>query len=488
MDRLTQDLKIAARALSRQRAFTIVAVITLALGVGATTAIFSVVYGILLRPLPYAEADRLVHLGQTARSAPADPVDGSSAPVNVMDWKRHSTTIRPMAIYTGGRAVISHLGAADVVRSGTVSPDFFAVFKATPIVGREFSDEENRTEGPRAAIISHGFWQERFGGRADIQSQAVEISGVPWPIVGVAPRGFDYPNGARLWTPVRNNDQQCGRGCDFVNAIGRLADGATATAAQDEMTAIAATLEREFPNANTDVTVMVQTLTDRLVGSVRLALVALLAAVAMLLLIACANVANLVLVRGSSRQQELAVRTALGAGTRGRLSYLLSENLLLALGGGVVGLILAAWGVDALKTLAPTNLPRLDDIRFDLPTFGFALAVVFATIGLFGLIPSWQLSAAPPVRALSQRSSLGVGHARWTRSTLLIAEVGFSLVLLLGAGLLLRSLLALQKIEMGFNPSGLTAFTISLPPARYPTPQVVQTHDRIDDALRACLA
>ena len=485
MDRLVQDLKVAARSLARHRTFSVVAVITLALGVGATTAIFSVVYGILLKPLPYPDADRIVALGQTSKSSPEEPVGGSSSHVNFQDWKRQSKTIPEMALYTGGRAVISNQGEADVVPIGSVTPGFFAVFRATPIIGREFTDDENRPTGPRAAVISYGFWQERLGGRADVLSQTVEVSGVAWPIVGVAPRGFAFPNDARMWLPVRNNDQQCGRGCVYLNGIGRLAHGASVETAQQEMTAIAAALEREFPGFNTDVTVMVQSLHNRTVGNVRLALFVLLGAVGMVLLIACANVANLVLVRGTSRHNEIAVRTALGAGRRGLVSYLLTENLLLAVSGGLVGVVLAVWGINALKTLAPATLPRLADVTFDVPTFAFALLIVMMTTVLFGVGPSLQLSRVPLSQTLGHRGSIGPRGARWTRSTLLVAEVGLSLVLLLGAGLLLRSLSALQATELGFDATNLTVFTISLPPARYPAPQVIPTHERLDDALRA---
>jgi predicted permease len=485
MDRITQDLKIAIRALLRQRTFSLVAVITLALGVGATTAIFSVVYGILLKPLPYVESDRLVTMGQTAKSAPEEPVDGSTSPVNFLDWKRQAKTIEMMALYSGGRAVISNQGEADVVPIGSVTPDFFKVFKATPIMGREFTADEDRPGGPRAIVVSYGFWQERLGGRNDVLTQSVEISGVPWPIVGVAPRGFEFPEGARFWMPVRNNNEQCGRGCVFLNGIGRLAPGVSVEAAQQEMRSIAEALERDFPNANTDVTVMVQTLHERTVGNVRLALSVLLGAVAMVLLIACANVANLVLVRGAARQNEIAVRTALGAGRRGLVSYLLTENLVLAVLGGALGLVVAAWGIDVLRAVAPSNLPRLDEVGFDVPTFLFALTVVCATTVLFGLGPSLQLSRVPLSQALGHRGAIGSGRTKWTRSTLLIGEVGLSLVLLLGAGLLLRSLSSLQNTDMGFDAAGVTVFMVSLPPARYPAPQVIATHEQLDEQFRA---
>jgi putative ABC transport system permease protein len=485
VDRLLQDFKVALRSLRRQRTFSLVAVLTLALGVGATTAIFSVVYGILLKPLPYAASDRLVAFGQTAKSAPSEPVDGSTSPVNFQDWRRQSQAIPQMALYAGGRAVISQAGEADVVRVGAVTPGFFEVFRAAPIIGRDFTSDENLPTGPRAVVVSYGFWQERLGGRSDVLAQSVEISGTPWPIIGVAPRGFDFPNQARLWTPVRNNDEQCGRGCVYLNGIGRLADGVSLETAQQEMASIADALATEFPNANTDVTVMVQSLHDRTVGNVRLALIVLLGAVAMVLLIACANVANLVMVRGASRQSEVAVRTALGAGRRGLMSYLLTENLVLALGGGVLGVVLALWGIAVLKAVAPPNLPRLDDVAFDFTTFAFALAIVAATTVLFGLGPSLQLSRVPLVQSLGQRGAVGAARSRWTRSTLLVAEVGLSLVLLLGAGLLLRSLTALQDTELGFDPGNVTVFTLSLPAARYPAPQVVATHEQFDEQFRA---
>jgi putative ABC transport system permease protein len=365
-----------------------------------------------------------------------------------------------------------------------VTPEFFTVFRAAPIRGRAFTADENLPTGPRAVVVSYGFWQERLGGAADVLSQSVEISGTPWPIVGVAPRQFDFPNGARLWMPVRNQDQQCGRNCVYLNGIGRLADGVSAEAAQQEMTSIAAALERDFPDANFNTTVMVQTLHDRTVGSVQLALVVLLGAVAMVLLIACANVANLILVRGAGRQTEMAVRTALGAGRRGLVSYLLIEHLTLAVVAGGVGLGLSVWGVGLLKTLAPANLPRLADVTFDLPAFGFGIAIVLATTLIFGLGPSLQLSRAPLAAALGLRGSAGTA-SRGTRSLLLIGEIALSVVLLLGAGLLLRSLSLLQRVELGFTPQGLAVFTIALPPARYPAPQVVPTHEQLDDALRA---
>jgi len=481
---LTHHVRIAVRSLMRQRGFTLVAVLTLALGIGATTAIFSVVYGILLRPLPYPGAERLLAIGQTARSNPTEPVSGSVSHLNFLDWQRLSKTVPRMALYSG-RIAIVNLGDADAVPSAIVTPHFFEVFKTPLLLGRAFTPEEDRPGGPQAVIVSYRFWQDRLGGRADVLSHTVDIAGVPRPIVGVAPQGFEFPRRAQLWMPLRGDDAQCGRGCVFMNGVGRLADGATARDAQLELAGIAAALEQDFPNANTNVTVMVQTLHNRTVGSVQTALIVLLASVVMVLLIACANVANLVLVRGAARQDEIAVRAALGAGRRRILSYLLTENLVLAVAGGALGLAIASFGVDALKLLAPADLPRLDDVRFDPPTFAFATAMVFLTTIAFGMGPALRLSRAPLTSSFGHRGGIGQAGQRWTRSALLAAEVGLSLVLLLGAGLLIRSLSALQRTDLGFEVTGRTTFAVSLPTIRYSPDEAIAFHERLDDELSA---
>ncbi len=481
---MTQDVRIAVRSLLRQRSFTLIAVLTLALGVGATTAIFSIVYGILLRPLPYPEAERLLAIGQTSRSNPTEPASGSVSHVTFPDWQRTSTTVSRMALFSARLSVIN-LGDADVVASAIVTPDFFDVFKTPLMMGRAFTREEDQPTGPEAIIVSYRFWQDRLGGRADVLSQTVDVGGRPSPIVGVAPQGFDFPRRAQLWLPLKNDAVRCGRGCSFMNAVGRLADGATPAAAQRELASIAAALERDFPNTNTDVTVMVQTLHDRTVGSVQTALAVLFASVMMVLLIACANVANLVLVRGAARQDEIAVRAALGASRRRIVSYLLTEHLVLAIAGGALGLVIAGVGIDALRFLAPADLPRLDEIRFDAPTFAFATAMVMVTTITFGMGPALRLSRAPLASSLSHRGGVGHARQRWTRSALLAAEVGLSLVLLLGAGLLIRSLSALQRTDLGFDVAGRTTFAVSLPGVRYSPTDAIAFHERLDEELAA---
>lgn len=482
MDRVFQDLRIAIRALRRHRSFTLVAVLTLALGIGATTALFSVVYGVLLKPLPYVAAEQLMAIGQVTKGGTQVAVDGSVSHLNYLDWKRETRTLQSMALWSRSRVVVTNVGDADVFDAAAVTPDFFRVFEAPPILGRTFTAEEDRPQGPPAIVVSHGFWQTRLGGRTDVLSQAVEIGGRMRPIVGVAPPGFAFPPGASVWLPLASDDQRCGRDCVYSNVIARAGEGTTVDAARAEMIAIAASLEAEYPAANTGVTVEVTSLRDRTVGDVRLALTILLGAVIMVLLIACANVANLVLVRGTARHGELAVRSALGAGRRGLVSYLLAENLVLAIAGGAAGLVLAAWGVDTLKWLAPANLPRIDEVAFDRPAFLFSLGLVGLTTLLFGLGPSIRLSRVPPMRALGQRGAIdGSGGA--ARAGLLAAEIGLALVLLLGAGLMLRSLAAQQRIDPGWRSDGITTFLVSLPAARYPADRVVDTFDRLDAEL-----
>jgi putative ABC transport system permease protein len=483
---IVQDIRIACRALSARPGFSLVAVLTLALGVGATTALFSVVYGVLLRPLPFNDADRVVALWQTARDNPGASVGGSVAHVNYLDWKNDARSFESMALYSGAGFIFSGAGEAELLRGGVVTPDFFRTLGATLAMGREFTREDDRPNGPRVVIVSYGFWKERLNGRADVIGSTIELSSRPWEIVGVAPHGFAWPIDARIWTPVQNNDEECGRGCVYLNGLARLAPGATIESARAEMTGIAARLERQFPDSNTNVTIGLSSLQDQIVGDVKPALWMLFGAVVMVLSIACANVANLVLVRGASRQGEIAVRTALGAG-RGRLvQFLLIESAVIAAAGAALGLILAWWGVDILKQLAPGNIPRLHEVGFSATTFLFALATASVTTLLFGLGPALQILRAPLVSLLSVRSETGSRRTRWSRSALLVAEVALSLMLLVGAGLLLRSMYRLHAIDPGFKSAGITIFTIGLPGARYPkAPDVVRAFTQLDERLSA---
>ncbi len=474
MDNLIQDLRFAFRSLARRPGFTAVAVLTLALGVGATTAIFSVVHAVVLSPLPYPHPDRVVALWQHDVKEPgAGRALGGSVPhLNFLDWRRSSRTIPSMALYSGATAVLTgQEGGAEAVRAGKVTPGFFGVLGRPLALGREFTEEEDLPGGPDVAVVSYGMWQTRFGGSPDVLGRTVEVSGRPREIVGVAPEGLDVPTGAELWLPVQNDDETCGRGCVYLDGIGRLAPGATVGQAREEMHAIAAGLEAEYPEANRDMTAEVSTLREAIVGNLRTPLLILLLAVGMVLLIACANVANLLLARGASRAEEVAVRAALGAGRARLLAQVLTESLVLSLIGAGVGVLLASEGVDLLLGLAPEGLPRFGDVSLDGVSLMFALGMALLTALLFGLAPALHLARIPVTASIREggRGS-AVGDRSRSRAALLVAEVALSLTLLLGAGLLLRSFARLQSVEPGFTTSGVAQFRAALPGARYPDP------------------
>jgi putative ABC transport system permease protein len=488
MDTLIQDLRIALRSLLRRPGFTLGAVVTLALGIGAATSIFSVVHGVLLRPLPYPDPDRVVRIYPTSRTDPGPPVSGGASPASLADWQERSRSFSAIAQYSYSQVSVRAGDEPEVMPAGVVTPELFRVLGSEPVLGRGFTAEENLPGGPTSIVISHGLWQERFGGQPDVLGQVVTLaSGSTWQIVGVAPAGFDFPDGARLWFPLRPSPD-CGRGCVYVNGIARLAPGVSLGQAQAEMSRVAVDIEAEFVDASPNLTLAVETLHDVAVGNVRTALWVLLGAVMLVVLIACANVANLLLVRGAGRSGELAVRAALGAGRARLVRQILTESVVLAMLGGVAGVLLALWGVSMLPALATANLPRVDEIGLDGTVVGFALGLVLLTAFLFGLVPALHLSRAPLATALRQggRSAVQSPIRRAGRFTLLAAEVALSLVLLLGAGLLLRSFERLQSVDLGYDATNITHFSLSLPPTRYPDPgDAVRFYAELKERLAA---
>jgi predicted permease len=465
VDTLLPDLRYAVRSMLQRPGFTLAALLTLALGIGATSAIFSVVQGVLLRPLPYNAIERLAIFGAGERDGDPDQISNISLAI-FDDWRDQTSSFESMALYTPAQQLtLTNLGEAESVAGAQVTPDFFRVFGAEPMMGRTFTEDESRPNGPQAVVVSHQFWQERLGGDTDVLGRTLDIGGEPRPIVGVTPPGFEYPAGTRLYLPVRNSRV-------YLLGIARVRPDVTLVQARTELIGIASRLEREYPDSNTDVTARLRSLTDVMVGDVRRALYVLLGAVFMVLLIACANVANLLLVRGSSRSAELAVRTVLGASRRRIVTQLMTENLLLALIGGVLGLLLASWAVDLLRVFAPADLPRVDEISVDTTVLGFTLLVVLASAVIFGLLPALRLSHTTLAESLrgSGRGDLGARRG-WGRSSILVAEVALAAMLLLGAGLMMRSLAGLYDIDPGFDTDDITHFTITLPDASYDSPE-----------------
>ncbi len=487
MNILLTDIRYAIRMLLKSPAFTIIAIIALALGIGANTAIFSVVNAVLLRPLPYQTPQELVWLWGTN---PQNDIERETASYpDFHDWRQQAQSFTDVAAFSNGAPILGGLdGEPERLRAGLAVGDLFAVLGVEPALGRKFLPEENDEGKHRVVILSHALWQRRFGGDARIIGQQVMINNNQHAIVGVLPETFQDPlpgesQRLEMWLPlaVTANMQQSRRS-DFLNVVARLKPGATAKQAQVEMRAIASRLEKQYPNTNTGWGTIVQPLHETITGDVRPALLVLLGAVSVLLLIACANVANLLLARATARQREIAIRAALGA-SRGRIiAQLLTENVLLSLCGGVLGLLVAYWGMDALLALSPGNIPRLDTIGIDREVLVFTIGVSLLTGLVFGLAPALTVSKLRLNDTLKEggRSGAEGGTARRLRSGLAVGEIALSFVLLVGAGLLIRSFMQLQDVHPGFSADHLLTVKLSLPTAKYTeNQQVVNFYDQL---------
>jgi predicted permease len=480
MQRLTQDVRLALRSLRRHPGFTAVAVLTLALGIGGNTAIFSVVDAVLLRPLAYHQPDRLVTvLHATGRADAARPGlrDGSLpvAPANFLVWRAQARSFERLAAAQAWRATLTGTDRPEELKAVKVTADLLPLLGIAPALGRAFLPTEDRPGGGRPVVLSHGLWQRRFGGSRDVIGRTVRLNGEDHQVVGVMPPGFQFPpfwwTNAELVAPLDLTGKETDWDGSSLRVFGRLRPGITRSQAQAEMNTIWGPLARAHPAASGGLTVAVDSLQRKVVGGVRRGLLVLLAGVGFVLLIACANLANLLLARWSSRQQELAVRASLGA-TRGRLArQLLTESLVLALAGGLLGLALAALGLDLLLALAPADLPRLETVRLDGRVFAFTLTLSLVTGLLFGLAPAWRLSQLDLQGALKRggRTTSGGGPgAGGLRGLLVVTEVALALVLLVGAGLMIRSFGRLRAVDAGFNPHHLLSLIVPLDTRRYP--------------------
>jgi putative ABC transport system permease protein len=451
METLLQDIRYGARVLWRKPLFTTVAVLTLTLGVGANTAIFSVVNGVLLRPLPYKDSDRIQTLWQNNKQEGVEREDVSSA--NFLDWRDQTQSFDQMSLIEPFSLTLLGTGDPENFRCWLVTSGFFEILGVGALHGRTFLPEEYQPGSQRAVVIGYGLWQRRFGGDPGIVGTTLMLSGQPVTVVGVMPPEFQFPAGREVWFPrfFTERDRQI-RGSPFMKSVARLKSGVTVEQAQADLDGVALRLAQQYPETNRGSGASVVPLGEQLVGNVRPALLMLLGAVGFVLLIACANVANLTLARGAERQKELAIRAALGARRARLLRQLLTESVLLAVIGGVGGILLAVWGTDLIVALGPRNLPRLDEVGISPSVFVFALAVSLITALIFGLIPSLQFSKPDLNESLKEggRSSSGFVRQR-LRAVLVISEVALALTLLVGAGLLIRSFARLLQTDPGFT-------------------------------------
>lgn len=470
METFSQDFRYGVRLLLKHRGFSAVAVLALALGIGANTAIFSVINSVLLKPLPYKEPERLVELRET--NPPKHP-DVPVSAASFLDWQSQNTVFEQVAAYRSTSYNLIGDGEPERIRAARISAGTFTLLGINPLVGRDFLPEEDQPERARVVAISHGLWQRRFGSDPNLVGQTINLSGNIYTVVAIMPATFGFPERTiELWTPMAIEPFERGQyGAHNNGVIGRLKPGISIEQAQTEISTIARRIAEDHAETNAGWEAKAIPMLDYTVGNIKLTLLVLLGAVAFVLLIACANVANLLLARAASRQKEIAIRTAMGAGRWRIVRQLLTESVLLALAGGAVGLLLAMWGINALLALAPADLPRVKDVAIDSGALAFTLAVTILTGITFGLAPALQASKPDLNEILKEsggRGSTGGIHRQRVRNMLVVAEVALALVLLVGGGLMIRSFLRLQRVNPGFNPDNAMMVKLVLPKSRYP--------------------
>jgi putative ABC transport system permease protein len=486
METLLQDLRYSLRVLLKSPGFAAIAVIVLALGIGANSAIFSVVNAVLLRPLPYQDPGKLVQVWHVPppKSFPGMTQFAVSA-ANYLDWRDQNHVFEQLAIYSYANLNLSGRGQPESLTSGVVSPNFFSVLQVQPLLGRAFAPGEDQQGRANTVVLSHAFWREHFGSDPHIVGQSISLNQQSYTVAGVMPARFEMPPSAQIWTPMALTDKEKAvRGEHHFGVIGRLKPGVNLNQAQAEMTTISSRLEQQYPTDDKGWGAVVVPLREQLVGDVRPALLVLLGAVAFVLLIACANVANLMLAKTLGRRKEIAIRSALGASRFRVLQQILSESVLIALMGGILGLIIAHFGVQLISAFLANQLNQSPDISLDLWVLGFTLAVSLLTGVLAGLAPALRLSKTDLNEALKQglsRTDADSGGTR-TRAFLVVSEVALSLMLLIGAGLMIRSLWKLRSVDPGLSPDNVLTMRVGVPSTRFPSP--LQQSNFFNDALQ----
>ena len=475
IEMIWQDIKHALRTLKSKPAFTVVTLLTLAIGIGGTTAIFGAVNAVLLRPLPYPNPDQLVRVYKTSLKLP-DGIGGAVSAPDFVDWRRDQTSFTELAAYTTDSLALTGLGAAEQIPAADVTGGFFKVLGIEPMLGRAITPDDDPIGARDVVVLSHAIWARRFGSNPAIVGQQLMLDGVSREVIGVMPAGFEYPVRSEIWVPQRFSarDLETQRGAHYLDVVGRLKGDVTLEGARQNVRAIASKLAADFPRTNRDNSASVHPLRESMVSNVRQSMFVLLGAVGLVLLIVCVNIAGLVLIRTLGRGRELAVRVAMGAGRTTLVRSLLIESLVIGLAGGAAGLVLAYWATAAIAALDPSiGVPLLNQTRLDYVVVGFALAVAVLASVIFGTMPAWQASSIGDIvtRIREEGGSTTSDPKRQRmRSLLIVAETTLAVVLLVGAGLLARSFDRLLSVDLGFSADAVQTFVVSMPDSSYGTP------------------
>jgi putative ABC transport system permease protein len=487
IESLWHDVRCGLRMLRKNTGFALVAVLTLALGIGANTAIFSVIHAVLLRPLPFDQPDRIVVVLES------NPSKGfpqfSVSPPNYMDWRKEASAFQYMSSVSRGH--FSYTGGAEpeLLSGANVAASFFFVLGAEPALGRVFLPEDDVVGKAGVVVLSYGLWERRFGSDPQVIGKSLILDGRPYRVVGVMQRGFQFPRGVDVWLPSEFDERSLGpgaRGAHYLRVLARLKPGMSIDQAQADMASLSQRMEQQYPKTNAGWTSKVVSLNETMVGDIRPTLLVLFGAVGFLLLIACANVANLLLARAAGRQREIAIRFSLGASRPRIARQLLTESILLSGIATGAGLLLAEWAIRVLRTLPPSNLPRAASIGLHLPVLVFAAGVAILTGVLFGVAPALQITRCAPSETLKEGGRTASARRQGVRSALVVLETTLALMLLIGSGLLLKSFLRLQTVDPGFQYKNILTASVSLPESKYSTDaRKIQFFDQVLERIQA---